>query len=69
MGGLLGGLGRFLPCRLGANHCRLQSIGWERCGHGLTSRPLEASGTGFWMTYFLSLVILLGVVSLLLMVP
>ena len=31
----------------GANHCRHRSIGWERCGHGLTSRPLEASGTGF----------------------
>ena len=47
LGGLPGGLGRFLPCRLGANHCRLRSIGWERCGHGLTSKPLEASGTGF----------------------
>ena len=47
LGGLPGGLGRFIPCRLGANHCRLRSIGWERCGHGLTSRPLEATGTGF----------------------
>ena len=45
--GGLPGLGRFLPCRLGANHCRLRSVGWERCGHGLTSRPSEASGTGF----------------------
>ena len=26
--GLPGGLGRFLPCRIGANHCRLWSIGW-----------------------------------------
>ena len=43
LGGLPRGLERFLPCRLGANHCRLRSIGWERCGHGLTSRPLEAS--------------------------
>ena len=41
------GLGRFLPSRIGANHCRLRSIGWERCGHGLTSRPLEASDAGF----------------------
>ena len=47
LGGLLGGLGRFFPCRLGANHCRLRSIAWERCGHGLTSRPLEASDAGF----------------------
>ena len=29
--GLPGGLGGFLPCRFGANHCRLSSIGWERC--------------------------------------
>ena len=43
----LGGLGRFLPCRIGVNHCRHRSIGWERSGHGLTSRPLEASGAGF----------------------
>ena len=54
LGGLPGGLGRFLPCCLGANHCRLRSVGWERCGHGLTSRPLEASGTGF-LDYLLSL--------------
>ncbi len=47
LGGLAGGLGRFFPYRLGANHCRLRSIGWERCGHGLTSRPLEATNTGF----------------------
>ena len=63
MANLPGGLGRFLPCRIGANHCRLRSIGWERCGHGLTSRPLEASVLAFLMNYFLSLVILLGLVS------
>ena len=40
---LPGGLGRFIPCRIGASHCRLRAIGWERCGHGLTSRPFEAS--------------------------
>ena len=27
---LPGGLGRFIPCRIGANHCRLRAIGWER---------------------------------------
>ena len=47
LGDLPDGLGRFLPCRIGAKHCRLRSIGWERCGHGLTSRPLEASGAVF----------------------
>ena len=37
---LPGGLRRFVPCSIGANHCRLRHIGWEKCGHGLTSRPL-----------------------------
>ena len=36
---LPGGLTRFLPCGIGANHCRLRHSGWEKCGHGLTSRP------------------------------
>ena len=44
---LPGGLGRFLPCSIGANHCRLRLIVWERCGHGLTSRPRESSSVPF----------------------
>ena len=44
---LLGELGRFVPCSIGANHCRLRHIGWERCGHGLTSRPRESASGGF----------------------
>ena len=36
---LPGGCGRFIPCRVGANHCRLRAVGWEQFGHGLTSRP------------------------------
>ena len=43
---LPGSLGRFLPCRIGANHCRLRSVGWEQCGHGLSSGPLESSHAG-----------------------
>ena len=42
-----GGIGRFIPCDVGANHCRLQHIGWEKCGHGLTSRPRESASEGF----------------------
>ena len=38
-----GALARFLPCGIGAHHCRLRQIGWEKCGHGLTSRPRETS--------------------------
>ena len=38
---LPGGLGRFVLCSIGANHCRLRHIGWEKCGHGLTSWPRE----------------------------
>ena len=33
---LPGGLGRFVPCSIGADQCRLRHIGWEKCGHGLT---------------------------------
>ena len=44
---LPGGLGRFLPGRIGANHGRLRHIGWEKCCHGLTCRPRESSGEGF----------------------
>ena len=44
---LPGGLGRFVPCSIGANHCRLRDIGWEKCGHGLTSRPRESASMLF----------------------
>ena len=44
---LPGGLRRFVPCGIGANHCRLRHVGWEKCGHGLASRPLETSDPGF----------------------
>ena len=40
---LRGGLRRFVPCSIGTNHCRLRHIGWEKCGHGLTSRPRESA--------------------------
>ena len=36
-----------VPCDIGANHCRLRHIGWERCGHGLTSRPRESASEDF----------------------
>ena len=41
------GLGRFVPCSIGANHCRLRHIGWEKCGHGLTSPPRESASELF----------------------
>ena len=44
---LPGGLRRFVPCSIGANHCRLRHVGWEKCGHGLTSRPRESSSELF----------------------
>ena len=47
LGQLPGGLGRFIPCRFGANHCRLCALEWEQYGHGLTSTPHEAIDTGF----------------------
>ena len=44
---LPGGLRRFVPCSVGADHCRLRHIGWEKCGHGLTSRPRESASELF----------------------
>ena len=41
------GIGRFIPCDVGADHCRLCHIGWEKCGHGFTSRPRESASEGF----------------------
>ena len=51
---LPGGLRRFVPCSIGANHCRLRHIGWEKCGHGLSSRPRESASVPF-LDEFLSL--------------
>ena len=39
---LPGGLGRFLPCRIGSHLSRLRHLGWNQCSHGLSSRPLES---------------------------
>ena len=44
---LPGGLRRFLPGDIGANHSRLRHIGWDKCSHGLTSRPRETSSVDF----------------------
>ena len=44
---LPGGLGRFVPCSIGANHCGLRHVGWERCSHGFTSRPRESASGPF----------------------
>ena len=45
---LPGGLGRFVPCSIGSNHCRLRHVGWERCGHGLTSRSRDGASEPFF---------------------
>ena len=36
---LPGGLSRFLPCRIGANHCRLRHLGWTSVGTVLLLVP------------------------------
>ena len=54
---LPGGLGRFLPCKIGSHMSRLRHLGWNQCSHGLTSGPLEschhqclkAVCGGFWV--------------------
>ena len=44
---LPGGLGRFVTCSIGANDCRMRHIGWEKCGHRLSSRPRESASVPF----------------------
>ena len=44
---LPGGTGRFVPCSIGAHHCRLWRIGWKKSGHGLTSGPRETASEAF----------------------
>ena len=39
---LPGGLGRFLPCKIGSHMSSLRHLGWNQCSHQLTSRPLES---------------------------
>ena len=56
---LPGGIGRFLPCRIGANHCRdILCV-----GHGLTSRPEDTSSVCF----LAELLVLFGYPSILVM--
>ena len=49
--GLPGGIRWFVSCDVGASHCRLRHLGWEKSGkgvgHGLTSRPRELASEGF----------------------
>ena len=45
---LPGCLGRFVTCSIGADHCQLRHTGWEKCGHGLTSRPRESASLHFF---------------------
>ena len=33
---------------IGAYHCKLRHVGWERCCHGLTSRPRESATEPFF---------------------
>ena len=40
---LPGGIGRFIPGRIGTNQSRFRHIGWQKCCRGLTCRPLETS--------------------------
>ena len=64
---LPGGPGRFVPCSVGANHCRLRHLGWEKCGHGLTSRPRESASEPI-LDELLSLIIFLVLLVLCLLV-
>ena len=58
------GLRRIVSCDIGAVHCRLRHIGWERCGHGLTSTPRESASEGFLDKLSVLLVIQIGLLLL-----
>ena len=47
---LPGGLGHFVPCSIGCNHCRLRHIGWDKCCHGLPRRLSWMSCHSFFST-------------------
>ena len=66
---LPGGLGRFLPGRIGANHCRLRHIGWEKCCHGLTCSPGNHPLRDFFLISLAFWVILMVLVLPYWMVP
>ena len=40
-------IGEIFPGSVGENHCRLRHVGWERSGHGVTSRPRGTSSVYF----------------------
>ena len=42
LGHLPGGLARFIPCQPSAHYATLSHLGWERYGHGLSSRPRDS---------------------------
>ena len=44
---LPGRLAPFVPCSIGADPCGLRSVGWEKCGHGVTSRLCESASVPF----------------------
>ena len=33
----------FVPCRMGADRCRLRPLEWEQCGRGLNTRHRESA--------------------------
>ena len=45
--GLLGGIRRFVSCDVGAHHCKLRHIGWERMWSWPYIRPRESASEGF----------------------
>ena len=46
--GLPDGIRWFVSCDVGANYCMLLHVVWEKCDHGLTSRPRESASEGFF---------------------
>ena len=61
---LRGSLGRFLPCWIRANHCGVQDVGWDKCGHGLYFPSWGDADPGFLDLLLLVVGVPLGLVTL-----
>ena len=48
---LPGGLGRFVPCSIGANHCRLRHIGWRSVVMALLLHLVRVLLSFSWMSF------------------
>ena len=57
---LPGGLGRFVPCSIGADHCRLRHLGWRGVVMGSLLVLVRVLPPPFWISFCCCFITLLG---------